>query len=122
MRLSRLLSVLFVVTFVSLLYAFQQTEIYRLAYVGQKRQASFQDLLDKNNFLRYNIQVRASLVNIGGRVSGSTDYVMPDSYRLIRLASSGENAGQAVKARGRPTLLTRILGIKRQAEAKTINP
>jgi hypothetical protein len=113
---------LFLITSVSLLYAYQQTEIFRLAYVGQKKQAVYQDLLDKNNFLRYNIQVNASLVNIGNRISGSSDYVMPDSYRLVRLMPSMQGARPVPQPANKENLLTRILGIKRQAEAETINP
>jgi hypothetical protein len=122
MRLSRFLSVVFTITSLSLLYAFQQTEVYRLAYAGQKQQTVYEDLLDKNNFLRYNIQVHASLVNIGSRISASTDYVMPDSYRFVRVASSRGAAGAQAKPAATLAILSRILGIKREAEAKTISP
>jgi len=122
MRLSKFLSILALVTCVSLLYAYQQTGIFRLAYLGQKKQAVYQDLLDKNNFLRYNIHVNASLVNIGNRISGNPDYVMPDSYRLVRLTSSEEGTTPVGQPANKPTILSRILGIKRQAEAETVNP
>lgn len=122
MRLSKFLIIVFFITSVSLLYVYQQTEIFRLAYTGGKQQAAFQDLLDKNNILRYNIKSKASLVNIGGRISGCTDFQMPDSYRLVRLPA----ASVAVSSRNAPAqtenVFSRLFGIKREAEARTINP
>lgn len=122
MRLSKFLSLVTTITLFSLLYVYQQTEIVRLAYAAQKKQVFCQDLLDKNSFLRYNIQRNASLVQLGSRISKNTDFQMPDNYRLVRLAPS---AG-TLKSREQPqaagqTLLSRLFGIKRQAEAETIN-
>jgi len=120
MRLSKFLSIISCVTFLSLFYVYQQTEIFRLAYVGQKKIVCFTDLLDKNNILRYNIGRKASLVRIGDKISSSSDFQMPDSYRLVRLVPAKEG----IKIKGQPlkTLASRIFGVKRQAEAKTINP
>lgn len=108
----------------SLLYVYQQTEIIRLAYVGQKSQVAFDELLDKNNILRYNIKKNASLVCIGGRVWGGSDFQMPENYQLVRLAPSEEALGIKgnLFSRGKETVLSRVFGIKRQAEAKTVNP
>lgn len=93
-----------------------------MAYVGQKNQACFQDLLDKNTILRYNIERNASLISIGNKISGSKDFQMPDSYRLVKLSATKEgfriNSGNPAKQ----TLIARIFGIKSQAEAETINP
>lgn len=109
-------------TCLSLLYVYQETEIFRLAYVGQKKQVVFEDLLDKNSILRYNIKRNASLVQIGARVEGSADFQMPDTYRLVRLAPSGEGLKVKEGSSNRQTLVSRLFGIKRQAEATTINP
>lgn len=110
------------VTSLSLLYVYQQTEIFRLAYVGQKKEAELQDSLDKNSILRYNIETNASLVHIGNKISGYADFQMPDGYRLVRLMPSGEGLRPSQEPANRETLLSRLFGIKRQAEAKTINP
>jgi hypothetical protein len=122
MRLSKFLSTVIFVTCLSLLYVYQQTEIFRLAYVDQKKQALFQDSLDKNSILRYNIQNNASLVHIGNKISAYADFQMPDTYRLVRLAPSREALELNQESANRQTLLSRLFGIKRQAEAKTINP
>lgn len=105
-------------TLFSLLYVYQQTEIFRLAYAGQKKLAHSEELLDKNSILRYNIEQRASLVQIGNKFSGCAEFQMPDSYRLVRF----KPARGSVNTLNRQTLVSRLFGVKRQAEAKTINP
>lgn len=122
MRLSRFLSVLTFITCLSLVYVYQETEILRLAYAGQKKLVLYQDLLDKNSFLRYNVKRCASLVEIGSRISKGSDFQMPDTYRLVRLNASGANVSVVQKSLPKETLLSRIFSIKRQAEAKPINP
>lgn len=122
MKLPKFLSVIIFITSFSLLYVYQQTEIFRLAYVGQKQQALYQDLLDKNNILRYNIKSKVSLVQIGNSISQNNDYEMPGAYTLVRLSPSRESSsfnGQSLKGE---TIISRLFGIKTQAEAKTINP
>lgn len=122
MRLIKFLSTVVFIAYFSLLYVYQQTEIFRLGYAGQKRQATYEDLLDKNTLLRYNISRNASLVRIGDKISGLADFQMPDSYRLVRLAPSSREGMRAKEALPKQeTVLSRLFGIKRQAEAKTVN-
>ncbi|MDD5196206.1 MAG: hypothetical protein WC937_05665 [Candidatus Omnitrophota bacterium] len=122
MKLNKFLSMIVCVTLFSLLYVYQQTEILRLAYSEQRQYAVFQKLLDRNSILRYNIEKNCSLVNIGGSVSNSSDFQMPDKYQLARLVPSKEGVTFTQGAANKETLLARIFGIKRQAEARTINP
>lgn len=110
------------VTLFSLLYVYQQTEILHLAYVGQKRVTAFEDLFDKNSVLRYNINKSSSLVHIGGRVSERIDFQMPDNFQLVRLAPLKENLKVNAQAFNKESMLSRLFGIKRQAEARTVNP
>ncbi|MGD0336474.1 MAG: hypothetical protein ABSB18_05175 [Candidatus Omnitrophota bacterium] len=122
MQMPKFLSIVFFLTGFSLLYVYQQTEIFHLAYVGQKKQGSFSELLDKNSILRYNIKKNASLTCIGSKFSGTSDYEMPNSYCLVTVAPPRKSGVLAVASRSGETLLSRIFSIKRQAEAKTINP
>jgi hypothetical protein len=122
MRLTKFLSITVFITSFSLLYVYQQSEIFRLAYLGQKKQASFNEVLDKNTALKYNIKKDSSLVRIGSKISGSSDFQMPDSYRFVKFVSSPGGLKLAKIERARPTLLSRIFGINREAQAKTINP
>ena len=122
MRISRFVAVVSFITCFSLLYVYQQSEIFRLAYVGQKKQAYFQDLLDKNTILRYNVERNASLISIGNKISGSNDFQMPDSYRLVKLSATKEGFRINSENPAKQTMIARIFGIKSQAEAETINP
>ena len=120
MRLSKFLTIAFSITCFSLLYVYQQTEIFRLAYVGQNKLVVMEDLLDKNTNLRYNIDSNASLVHIGNKISASADFQMPDSYRFVRMVPAKGNLKLRAQAANKETLISRIFGVKRQAEAETI--
>jgi len=122
MKLSKFLLGTIFVTLFSVLYVFQQSEIFRLAYVGQKKVTSFQDLLDKNAILRYNMGKSVSLVRIGNMISQAKDYEMPDTYKLVRLSQPLENLKVAEHSYKQESTFSRLFGIKKQAEAKTINP
>lgn len=121
MKMSRFLGLMAVVTSFSLLYVYQQAEIFRLAYMGQKKSAVFQVLLDKNSLLRYNKQKSTSLIRIGDKLSGNKDFQMPTSYRLVKLAYPAKARSKAGIAK-KEGILSRIFGVRKQAEARTINP
>ncbi|MFH1269782.1 MAG: hypothetical protein ABIH75_01810 [Candidatus Omnitrophota bacterium] len=123
MKLSKFLLLVTSITCFSLLYVHQQTEIFRFAYIGQKKTAAFRDCLDKNTILRYNINKNTSVVFIDNRVSEYAKFEMPNSYRVVKLALPAGNLRIANQAR--PSKLKNIaislFSIKRQAEAKTID-
>jgi hypothetical protein len=121
MKLTKFLASVIFITYFSLLYVYQQTEIYRLGYTGQSKQSILDDLLDKNSLLRYNIARNGSLVQIGNKISVLADFQMPDTYRLVRLAPTRESTLTKKVLRKQETMLSRIFGIKRQAEAETVN-
>ena len=122
MRLNKFLSLILFVTLFSVLYVYQQSEIVRLAYAEQKQYTVFQDLLDKNSILRYNIEKNSSLVNIGNTLSSRSDFQMPEKYQLVRLVPTKTGVVFAQDSGTRETLLSRIFGPNKQAEARTINP
>jgi hypothetical protein len=82
-----------------------------------------QDLLDKNTLLRYNIAKNTSLTRIGVKVSGDTDFQMPDRFQMLTMVyPKGALRPKVVdNISGRQNVLARIFGIKRQAEAMTVN-
>jgi len=123
MRLSKFLLLVIFITCFCLLYVYQQTEIFRLAYIGQKKSAVFNDFLDKNTMLRYNINKNSSLVLIDNRVSGYAKFEMPDSYRVVKLVYPQKGLRIANQSRSSKlqNIATALFGIKRQAEARTIN-
>lgn len=109
-------------TFFALLYVHQESEVFRLAYAGQKKVAQFQDLLDKNTILRYNIESNISLVNINDKLSNGSEYEMPGTYHLVRLSSPSGELKPNQRPAQKENILARIFGVKREAQAKTINP
>ena len=123
MRLSKFLSAAFLLTFFSILYVWQQTEVFRLAYEGQKNTASFKELLDENSFLRYNLKKNTSLVRIGTKAWQSGDFCMPANFCLVKVAEPKVNSKVVSNFASKTQILAaRIFGVKRQAEAKTISP
>ena len=120
MKLPRILSVIFGVTFFCILYVHQQAEIIRLGYSVQKQARSFQELLDKNSLLRYNIEKSASLIRIGDKISASKNFQMPDTYRLVVLTGA-RTAAENRQLPKRESFAERIFGVKRQAEAGVIS-
>ncbi len=122
MKMTKFFSAVIFITSFCVLYVYQQSEIFRFAYLDQKKQAGFTELLDKNTALRYNINKSSSLVNIGERISAGSDFQMPDNYRFVKFVSSKEGYRLADQNQSREGLLARIFGLKREAVAKTINP
>ena len=122
MKLTKFFSALVFITSFSVLYVYQQSEIFRLAYMGQKKQAVFTELMDKNTVLRYNINKGSSLVNIGARINGTNDFGMPDNYRFVKFIASPAGLKLADQNQSREGLLARIFSLKHEAQAKTINP
>ncbi len=116
-----LISVVFITTF-ALFYVWQQSEIFRLAYIGQKKINLAENLLDKNVVLRYNIARNASLVRIGNKVGSTKEFEMPASFRLVKLSQPLVALRVNQYAPKKETLLARIFGIKRQAVAGIVNP
>ncbi|MFA5311255.1 MAG: hypothetical protein WC355_02965 [Candidatus Omnitrophota bacterium] len=122
MRLNKFLSLVVFITFFSVLYVYQQSEIIRLAYAGQKQHAVFQELLDKNSVLRYSIEKNSSLVNIGSALSGHSDFQMPDKYQLVKLVPTNSGVTFREVSGSKQNLFARFFGLNRQAEARTVNP
>lgn len=121
MKVSRFLSFASVFTLFAILYVFQQAEIFRLGYTVDKRQEAFQLLLDKNALLRYNVQKNASLIHLSGKFSNGADFQMPKTYRLVRLSYPQNTVRPAAQTNKGENIFTRLFGVTRQAEAKTIN-
>jgi len=122
MKMTKFFSTIVFITSFSVLYVYQQSEIFRLAYLGQKKQAVFTELLDKNTALRYNINKSSSLVNIGQRISSDNDFAMPDNYRFVKFVPSKEGLRFVSQNQVKESLFARIFSLKREAVAKTINP
>ena len=122
MKLTKFFSSVVFVTSFCVLYVYQQSEIFRLAYLGQKKQAIYAELMDQNTALRYNINKNSSLVNIGARINSTEDFQMPDNYRYVKVVPASGGVRVAGQARAQENLFARIFGLNREAQANTVNP
>lgn len=120
MKLTRFLSVVILLTIVSLFYVWQQTEIFCLAYKGQKRKSLYQGLTEKNAVLKYCKQSNISLVRISDTLGEKDKFQIPETYRLVRLVLPQRSPKVKISSPERQSLLSRLFGVKKQAEAKTI--
>jgi len=122
MKMTKFISLTVFITSFCVLYVYQQSEIFRLAYLGSKRQTVYNELLDKNTALSYNIKKSSSLVNIGSRINSSNDFQMPDNYRFVKVVASRDGLKPVNQNQAKVGLLAGIFSLKREAQAKTINP
>ena len=122
MKMTKFLSVTVFITSFCVLYVYQQSEIFRLAYLGSKRQNTYNELLDKNTAISYNIKKSSSLVNIGSQMGEANDFQMPDKYRFVKVVTSKDGLKPVSQNQGREGLLAAIFSLNREAQAKTINP
>ena len=120
MKISKFLFAAIASTLFILLYVYQQSEIFRLGYAVNKKQESFQDLLDKNALLRYTVQKNASLTRINSKLSSCADFQMPESYRLVKVRYPVARAEVLTHRVSSENALVRFFSIKREAQAKTI--
>ncbi|MGE5197087.1 MAG: hypothetical protein ACM3IL_01105 [Deltaproteobacteria bacterium] len=121
MKISRFLLFAVTSTVFVLLYVYQQSEIFRIGYAIDKKHDAFQELLDKNTLLRYNVQKDASLIRIGNKLSECRDFQMPDTYRLVKVKYPVGNSNPGAQLPKKENIIARLFGVKSQAEAKTIN-
>ncbi len=120
MKISRFLLITGFITSFALLYVWQQTEVFRFAYIGQKKLTKCQDLLDKNIMLRYNIARGLSLTQIGNKISSDADFQMPSRFRLVKAGYAPGLLAANKEISKQENIVSRIFGIKRQAEANII--
>ncbi len=119
---NKFLSLACILTLFSLLYVYQQTEVFRLAYTGQKKQTACQNVANKNSLLKYNIEKKTSLVHLGNKISESSEFQMPDTCRYVRIPAPRERQVSQPQAFIRESVFGRLFDIRREAEARTLNP
>ena len=120
--MTKFISLTVFITSCCVLYVYQQSEIFRLAYLGSRRQVTYNELFDKNTALSYNIKKSSSLVKIGNRISGTNEFQMPDKYRFVKVVTYNDGLKPVSQNQARNGLLAGIFGLMREAQARTINP
>ena len=120
MKLSRFVLFVGFLTLVSLVYVWQQSEIFCLAYKGQKRLSAYQALAEKNALLKYCKQSDISLVRISDKLNAEDKFQIPETYRLVRLVSPQNDLKVKTNPSQGESFLSRLFSVKKQAEAKTL--
>ncbi|MCX7928003.1 MAG: hypothetical protein N2606_07760 [Candidatus Omnitrophica bacterium] len=120
-RLSQFFKVVTLLTTVAVLYVWQQTEIIKLAYDNHKNTNRFQELLDENSWLRYNLKKNASVVSLGNKGFAQEDFSMPSSYCVVTVNGKRTEASLYGKRLKNKTLFAGLLNLGKEAQAKTIH-
>lgn len=121
MRLSKFLLLIFFVTFIALVYVYQQSEIFYLAYLVGRKQAMLADLLDKNNIFRYNINKLSSLPYLDSKILRNVDFEMPAVKQLVRFNVEEDYIKISSESKRKTNLIFSFFGRARQAQAQTLN-
>lgn len=121
MKLSKFLFLVFLVTFIALVYVYQQTEIFYLAYLGEKKQTLVSELLDKNKIFRYNINRFSSLPYLDKGVLQNVDFELPAAHQLVRLQFSEVNTKIGREPKKRANLFFSFFSRIAQAQAQSLN-
>lgn len=119
MRLSKFFIIILGVTFLAVLYVYQQSKIIDLAYQEQERLALLEKTIDKNNSLNYAFKQNISLVSIG-ELWQDGDFEWPHREQLVSLSTMQRTPRNNKQAEKRESLFTRFLGLKSQAEATPV--
>ena len=108
-------------TFIAVVYVYQQSEIFYLAYLGGKKQTILADLLDKNNIFRYNINRLSSLTSLENKILNDVDFEIPAVKTLVRLNVERENTKINPESKGKTNIIFSFFTRARQAQAQTLN-
>jgi hypothetical protein len=129
MKVSKIISLILLITLICLFYVWQKTEIVKLAYQKQKKLALYAELLDQNMILRYNLNTLVSFNNLERTLKlFDTDYEIPhlshiidlrDKHigRVVEIASSGEKYPSS-KRRKISNIFLNLFIPRSQAEAQ----
>ena len=121
MKVGKLLMIVIAVTFLSLLYVYQQTRIIHMAYHEQEQLAYLNKQVAKNDNLRFHMNRQMSLVSIA-QMWQEEDFEWPHADQLISLSTPGETIEEDdQQAEQSESILAGLFGLKSQAEATSIN-
>lgn len=86
MRLRYFILCLMTLTCISLVYTWQQTEIIKLAYLENNKNKVCKELLDRNQYLRYNLSIQKSALSLGNKfLDGAANFELPQPSQMMTL-------------------------------------
>jgi len=119
MGLNKIFIIVFGITILSLLYVYQQSNIIQLAYQEQERLALLENLVNKNNNLRYNLDRQMSLVSIAG-LWQEGNFEWPNRKQLLSFSTTQQEPVQSKQIKETESIFTHFFGLKSQAEATSV--
>jgi len=121
MSLNKIFTIVLGITLVALLYVYQQSKIIQLAYQEQERLAFLENVINKNNNLKFNIDRQMSLVSIVDLWQDG-NFEWPHQKQLVSLSTIEQGLKASKQLKEKETIFTRIFGLKSQAEATPVKP
>ena len=121
MSLNKIFTIVLGITLVALLYVYQQSKIIQLAYQEQERLAFLENVINKNNNLKFNIDRQMSLVSIVDLWQDG-NFEWPHQKQLVSLSTIKQGLKETKQIKEKETIFTRIFGLKSQAEATPVKP
>lgn len=104
MRLKYFIICLMALTTLSLVYTWQQTEIIKLAYLENNKNNVCKELLDRNQYLRYNLISQKSALNLGNKfLDGAANFEIPQPSQMMTLLLPIDNPQGELQDGFRPT-------------------
>ncbi|MFC1646487.1 hypothetical protein ACFL2Y_04845 [Candidatus Omnitrophota bacterium] len=127
MKTSKIITLIFIFVFFAFFHVFLQTETIKLGYEVKKNEDKFQECIDNNNILKYNISALESPHVLNRQVSlKDSNLKALKPFQVLGLYPES-NIGYIETDRGRDSLVNNrvFIALKkfftgRQAEAKTI--
>jgi len=135
MKILRFFIFMVIITSLSLVYVFQQTEIIKLAYQTDRKSSLYQELSNENIILKYDLDTLNSLSHLGKTlVAKEAKFELPNGSQLATLELPyGLSGLRPLRQTKRKALTLSLFNLKslwlsdiaedlasRQAEAKTI--
>ncbi|MCM8792071.1 MAG: hypothetical protein NC826_02845 [Candidatus Omnitrophica bacterium] len=122
MDLKKFLFIFIMITFIALFYIHHQSRIFYLAYKNEQKKKILDELIDKNNTLRYNISSFFSLIYLDKNALKYVEFEIPKENKIIKL-SSLNNIKSNESIKNKSNLVLRVFDrVTKSAEANTLRP
>lgn len=96
MRLTRASCIIAVVNIFSLLIVYQRTEVVKYSYTNKRQEDFLQQLSDKRNFLRCQLESYKSLNNINNQLFvKAAEFELPAETQIVTIAAPAKRSTQA---------------------------
>ena len=121
MKLIRFVFLVGIITCVSLIYLYQETETVKLSYTASKKSNRYQDLLEQNKNLKYNIARLKSVSSLGNKVlKDNANFEIPRPAQLAEIKLRNNKKVKLASIQRKSNLILSFFSLKSQAEAQTI--